>query len=272
MRENVLITGSTDGIGKQSAIELAKMGYHVIVHGRNEDSVNQAIEDIMKQSGKDEIDGFSGEFEELSEVKELANKIIQHYDKLDVLIHNAGIFQKKREVTKDGYEKTFQVNYLAHFLLTQLLADLLENSEKPRIVNVSSIVHSTAIDFENLQGEQNFEGSKAYGLSKLCMVLFTYKLARENEGSRLTANCLHPRVISTKLLKKNYGNIGSAVEEGAANIIYVATSSKIEDVSGKYFVNQMPQGSATVTYETNVQDKLWEVSQEMLKDYIILKG
>lgn len=268
MTGNVFITGATDGIGKQSAIELARMDYHVIIHGRDERSVNQAIEDIRKESGKDEVAGYSGEFEVLSEVKGLADKVKKDYDKLDILVNNAGIFQKERELTNDGFEKTFQVNYLAHFLLTHLLMDLLENAETARVVNVSSMVHATAIDFDNLQGEQNFEGSAAYGLSKLCNVLFTYKLAREKRDSNVTSNCLHPGVISTKLLKQNYGNIGDALEEGAKNILYVATSDAIEGVSGKYFVNQMPQSSATVTYEINVQDRLWEVSKEMVKDYI----
>jgi NAD(P)-dependent dehydrogenase (short-subunit alcohol dehydrogenase family) len=268
MSKNVLITGATDGIGKQSAIELAKLGYHVIIHGRNEESVNKAMEDIKRESEATDIAGFSAEFEELKEVKTLAGKIKDQYDKLDILINNAGIFQKKRELTNDGFEKTFQVNYLAHFLLTNLLLNLLENAEKARVVNVSSMVHSTAIDFENLQGEQSFEGSAAYGLSKLCNVLFTYKLAREKRDSNIVSNCLHPGVISTKLLKQNYGNIGSAVAEGAENILYVATSDNVENVSGKYFVNKMPQSSATVTYENSVQDRLWEVSKEMVSDYL----
>ncbi|MCF8335764.1 MAG: SDR family NAD(P)-dependent oxidoreductase [Bacteroidales bacterium] len=268
MSKNVFITGATDGIGKQSAIELAKMGYHVIIHGRGDDSVNQAIEDIKQESGKDEVAGYSAEFEVLSGVRDMAEKVKKQYDNLDILINNAGIFQKNRELTDDGFEKTFQVNYLAHFLLTYLLMDLLEHAEKARVVNVTSMVHATAIDFDNLQGEQSFSGSAAYGLSKLCNVLFTYKLAREKRESNITSNCLHPGVISTKLLKQNYGDIGAAVEEGAKNILYVATSDAIEGVSGKYFVNQMPQSSATVTYEINVQDRLWEVSQEMVKDYL----
>jgi NAD(P)-dependent dehydrogenase (short-subunit alcohol dehydrogenase family) len=268
MSKNVFITGATDGIGKQSAIELAKQDYHVIIHGRSDESVNQALEDIRKESGKDDFTGFSGEFEVLSEVKDLAEKVKKNYDKLDILVNNAGIFKKNRELTQDGFEKTFQVNYLAHFLLNNLFMDLLENAENARVVNVSSMVHSTAIDFDNLQGEQNFEGSAAYGLSKLCNVLFTYKLAREKEDSNITSNCLHPGVISTKLLKKNYGDIGEAVEEGAKNILYVATSDAIEGVSGKYFVNQMPQSSATVSYEISVQDRLWEVSMEMVKGYL----
>ncbi len=268
MSKNVFITGATDGIGKQSAIELARQDYHVIIHGRSDESVNQALEDIRKELGKDDVTGFSGDFEVLSEVRDLAEKVKKNYDKLDILVNNAGIFQKTRELTQDGFEKTFQVNYLAHFLLTNLLMDLLENAERARVVNVSSMVHSTAIDFDNLQGEKNFGGSAAYGLSKLCNVLFTFKLAREKGNSNLTSNCLHPGVISTKLLKQNYGDIGSAVEEGAKNIIYVATSDDIEGVSGKYFVNQMPQSSATVAYEISVQDRLWEVSKEMVKDYL----
>lgn len=268
MQKNVFITGATDGIGKQSAVELCRLGYHVIIHGRSSDSVDQALDEIKAQSGKEDITGYAAEFEHLSEISDLAAKLRNSYNKLDVLINNAGIFQKKREVTGDGFEKTFQVNYLAHFLLTLLILDLLEKAEKSRVVNVSSMVHATAIDFDNLQGEQRFEGSSAYGLSKLCNVLFTYKLAREKQGAKLTVNSLHPGVISTKLLKQNYGNIGSAVEEGADNIVYVATAEEIGNVSGKYFVNKMPQGSATISYETGVQDRLWDISLDLVREYL----
>jgi len=268
MSKQVLITGATDGIGKQAAIDLAKMDYQVIVHGRDESSVNQALEEIGEAAGKKELRGFAGDFESLQEVKQMAGHIKNQMDRLDILVNNAGIFQKGREVTQEGYEKTFQVNYLSHYLLTRLLLNLLRKSDSARVVNVSSMVHSTAIDFENLQGEQNFVGSKAYGISKLCNVLFTYKLARETEKENLTSNCLHPGVISTKLLKQNYGNIGSAVQEGSENIVYVATSQSIEGVSGKYFVNQMPQSSATLSYEPSVQDRLWEISEKMISGYL----
>ena len=268
MSKQVLITGATDGIGKQAAIDLAKMDYQVIVHGRDESSVNQVIKEIGEASGKQDLKGFSGDFESLQEVKQLADQINNQLDHLDILVNNAGIFQKEREITQDGYEKTFQVNYLSHYLLTRLLLDLLRKSDSARVVHVSSMVHATAIDFDNLQGEQNFVGSKAYGISKLCNVLFTYKLARETEKENITSNCLHPGVISTKLLKQNYGNIGSAVQEGSDNIVYVATSDAIEGVSGKYFVNQQPQSSATVSYEPGVQDELWEISEKMVSGYL----
>jgi len=267
MKQTILVTGATDGIGKQTAKELAMAKYHVIVHGRNEDKVNATIEELKKETENEDIEGQAADFESLKEVSELSDKLNKNYSKLDVLINNAGIFQNKKEETADGYEKTFQINHLAPFLLTNKLLDLLEKSEKPRIVNVTSMIHATAIDFENLQGEQSFDGSSAYSLSKLCNILFTYKLAEKLESSTIKVNCLHPGVINTKLLRNNYGNIGNSVKEGAENVIYVATYPGIEHVSGKYFVNKMPQSSAQVSYEKNKQDKLWEISQNMVKDY-----
>lgn len=268
MKTTVLITGATDGIGKQTAIELASKGYNIIVHGRNEEKVNDAVEEVKKNAEDASVDGMAADFESLQEVSQLAEKIKEKYEKLDILINNAGVALQQRETTKDDFEKTFQVNYLAHFLLTNRILNLIKKSEKGKIVNVTSMVHATAIDFENLQGEQMYEGSNAYSLSKLCNILFTYKLARELEDENVTVNCLHPGVISTKLLKSHWGGTGGSVKEGAENIIYVATYEGIDNVTGKYFVNKMPQSSATVTYETNKQDKLWEVSKEMVKDYL----
>lgn len=268
MKKTVLITGATDGIGKQTAIDMANKDYHVIVHGRNTETVDQTIEEIKNKAEDASVDGFNADFESLQEVSQLADKLKEKYEKLDILINNAGVALNSREVTDDGFEKTFQINYLAHFLLTNRILDLIKNSEKGKIVNVTSMVHATAIDFNNLQGEQNFEGSEAYAISKLCNILFTYKLARELEEEKLTANCLHPGVISTKLLKSHWGGTGGSVKEGAENIIYVATYEGIDQVTGKYFVNKMPQSSATVTYENNKQNKLWDVSKNMVKQYL----
>jgi NAD(P)-dependent dehydrogenase (short-subunit alcohol dehydrogenase family) len=268
MKTTVLVTGATDGIGKQTAMELAMAEYHVIVHGKDIDRVENTTDQLKNASKNNDIEGFASNFESLKDVSVLADKIKDKYDKLDVLINNAGIFQKERELTEDGFEKTFQVNHLSHFLLTNLLLDLIRKSDKGKIVNVASMVHATAIDFENLQGEQNFEGSEAYALSKLCNVLFTYKLDRILDKDNVTVNCLHPGVINTKLLRSNWGGIGGSVKEGAENVLYVATYEEIDHVSGKYFVNKMPQSSATITYEEDKQDKLWKVSEEMVKDYL----
>jgi NAD(P)-dependent dehydrogenase (short-subunit alcohol dehydrogenase family) len=268
MKTTVLVSGATDGIGKQTAMELAMAEYHVIVHGKDIDRVENTTDQLKKTSKNNDIEGFASNFESLKDVSVLADKIKDKYDKLDVLINNAGIFQKERETTVDGFEKTFQVNHLSHFLLTNLLLDLIRKSEKGKIINVASMVHATAIDFENLQGEQNFEGSEAYALSKLCNVLFTYKLDRILDKENVSVNCLHPGVINTKLLRSNWGGIGGSVKEGAENVLYVATYEEIDYVSGKYFVNKMPQSSATITYEEDKQDKLWKVSEEMVKDYL----
>jgi len=267
MKQTILVTGATDGIGKQTAKELATSNYHVIIHGRTDDRVKTTIDEVKNESGNEDVEGYAADFASLKEVSNLADLLNKTYEKLDVLINNAGIFQNKKEETADGYEKTFQVNHLAPFLLTNQLLDLLEKGKKPRIVNVSSMVHATAIDFDNLQGEQSFDGSSAYSLSKLCNILFTYKLAEKLESSKIKVNCLHPGVINTKLLRENYGNIGNSVKKGAENLLYVATYPGIEHVSGKYFVNKMPQSSAQVSYEKTKQDKLWEISQNMVKDY-----
>ena len=267
MKQTILVTGATDGIGKQTAKELASSNYYVIIHGRADDRVKTTIDEIKNETGNEDVEGYAANFASLGEVSNFADVLNKTYEKLDLLINNAGIFQNKKEETADGYEKTFQVNHLAPFLLTNKLLDLLEKGKKPRIVNVSSMVHATAIDFENLQGEKNFDGSSAYSLSKLCNILFTYKLAENLESSEIKVNCLHPGVINTKLLRMNYGNIGNSVKEGAENLLYAATYPGLENVSGKYFVNKMPQSSAQVSYEKNKQDKLWEISQNMVKDY-----
>jgi NAD(P)-dependent dehydrogenase (short-subunit alcohol dehydrogenase family) len=269
MKQTILVTGATDGIGKQTAKELASSDYHLIIHGRTDDRVKSTLDEIKNESGNEDIEGYAANFESLKEVSDFANMLNKTYERLDVLINNAGVFQNKWEKTTDGNEKTFQVNHLAPFLLTNKILGLLENAKNPRIVNVASMVHSTAIDFENLQGEKDFDGNSAYSLSKLCNILFTYKLHRklEDSSSHINTNCLHPGVIDTKLLRSNWGGIGNSVKEGAENVLYVATYDGIEEVSGKYFVNKMPQSSAMVTYENDKQDKLWEISENMVKDY-----
>jgi NAD(P)-dependent dehydrogenase (short-subunit alcohol dehydrogenase family) len=268
MSRNILVTGSTDGIGKQSAIELAQKGYHVIVHGRDEDSVQKAVKGVGRKSGRNDIAGFAGEFESLAEVRKLAESLNNEYDKLDVLVNNAGVITKKRSEAADGFEVTFQVNHLAPFLLTHLLMDLLEKGENTRVVNVSSMVHNWGNGLDDLQSRRNFSGTKAYSLSKLCNVLFTYKLAREKSDTGMTSNCLHPGVINTKLLRQNYGSIGSGVREGAANILYAVISPHLENVTGKYLVNQRARQSSAVTYDHKVQDWLWEESMEMVKEFL----
>jgi NAD(P)-dependent dehydrogenase (short-subunit alcohol dehydrogenase family) len=264
----ILITGSTDGIGKQTALELTQKGAIVIVHGREPNKTREVVNDIRRISGNTSVDYMIADFSSLEEVKTLSTRIHEKYDRLDVLINNAGVYMQQKELSKDGFEMTFAVNHLAHFLLTHLLLDLIQKSEFKRIINVASMAHAHEIDFENLQSEKSFGGYSAYALSKLCNILFTYELARRIEGTGATANCLHPGVIRTKLLRNGWGMGGDAVESGAKTSVYLATSADVSSITGQYFSNRRPAHSAPVSHDHAVQDRLWKVSSTMVSLFL----
>lgn len=259
----VLITGSTDGIGKQTALDLVELGAHVIIHGRNITKAKQAVEEIIKKSGKNKVDYVVGDLSSLAQIRDMSDDIHKRFKKIDVLINNAGVYKNKRELSEDGFELTFAVNHLSFFLLTGLLLDLIKKSDYARIVNVASQAHASQIDFENLQGDKFFDGYDAYSRSKLCNILFTYKLSRKLQDTHVTANVLHPGVISTKLLHKGWGSGGTQISQGSKTSVYLATSPEIADETGRYFSNSRPSRSAQISYDISVQDKLWEVSQDL---------
>ncbi len=263
MKRNVLITGSTDGIGRQTALQLAGKGYRVIIHGRNEGKVRATVAGIQQATGNAGVTGVIGNLASLKEVQSLARDIREQVDALDVLINNAGVFQTHFERSKDGYEMTFAVNHLAHFLLTRELLPLLKKSREGRIVIVSSMAHASRIDFDNLQGEKGFDGYEAYSVSKLCNLLFGYKLARDLERTGITVNCLHPGVINTKLLRKGWGGIGAPVEKGAVTPVYLADSPEVAGVTGRYFVDRASTRSAPISYDIPTQERLWALSEEL---------
>jgi NAD(P)-dependent dehydrogenase (short-subunit alcohol dehydrogenase family) len=260
----VLITGSTDGIGRQIAIDLAEMGASVIIHGRNELKARDAMKDITRQTGNKKLDFVVADLASLAQIKKLAAEIRSKYDRIDVLINNAGVFMNRRELSQDGFEMTFAVNHLSYFLLTGLLLDLVKKSNYARIINVASMAHANSLDFDNLQGEKYFEGYDAYSRSKLCNILFTYKLASKLKGSHVTVNVLHPGVIRTKLLHAGWGGGGASLERGAETSVYLATSPDVEGVSGKYFANRRITDSSSVSHDISVQDKLWELSEQFV--------
>jgi len=257
----ILVTGSTDGIGRQTAIELARMGHRVIVHGRNHERSRKAAEEIMSGSGNGEIETVDADFTDLESIAEMVQDIKNRFARLDVLVNNAGVFENQKVILKNGFEKTFMVNYLAPFALTLQLLDLIQATWGSRIVNVSSMAQSDSIDFDDLNGEKHFDPYRAYALSKLENVLFTYKLARILNDGSVTVNCLHPGVISTKLLHAGWGGFGgNSPEKGAKALVFAAVSPELENKTGLYLVNNKEKRSVPISYDKKVQDRLWELS------------
>jgi retinol dehydrogenase 14 len=260
----ILITGSTDGIGKQTALDLAEMVASVIVHGRDPERTMNVAAEIKESTGNPSVDFFVADFSSLQEVKTLSDQLHEKYDRLDVLINNAGVYMKQRELSKDGFEMTFAVNHLAHFMLTHLLMDLVKKAAHSRIINVASMAHAHEMDFDNLQAEKFFDGYTAYSLSKLCNIIFTYELARRLEGTSITVNCLHPGVIKTKLLRVGWGMGGGSLSSGSKTSVYLASSPEVEKVTGRYYANSRPAISAKVSHDPVFQNKLWQMSERFI--------
>jgi retinol dehydrogenase-14 len=271
----VLVTGATNGVGKVTALELAKMGASVVITGRNREKTRLTASEIRLKSGNPSVDCLVGDLSSLAQVRQLAAGLRQKYDRLDVLVNNAGAIFARRYVTVDGYEMTFAFNHLAYFLLTNLLLDMLKASAPARVVSVSSRSHRMAqLDFDDLQTTHySYGGYKAYGRSKLANIMFTYELARRLEGSGVTANVLHPGSVNSGFGKNNRGVMKLAMkivnrfqlspEQGAQTSIYLASSPEVEGVSGKYFVDSHPVPSSAASYDEAAQKRLWEVSAEL---------
>lgn len=260
----ILITGSTDGIGKQTAIDLANIGHKIIIHGRDKIRVEKTIEEIKRQTGNNNIDSCSADFTSFKQVRKMAEDIKNRFERLDVLINNAGIYMKELILTEDGFETTFQVNHLSHFLLTNLLIDLIKKSEHGRIINVSSIAHQSAdFDLENLNGERYFSPYNAYAVSKFANILFTKMLAEKLSDTNITVNALHPGVISTKLLKAGFNISGDSVKKGAETSVYLSVSNDVKDISGEYFINKRIERSHSLTYDKKLLKNFWNISAQM---------
>lgn len=259
----ILITGSTDGIGLQSAIDLSLLGAHVLVHGRNETRASAAADRVRSKSSSGKVDFVFGDLAVKEEIVTMSELIHREYDHIDVLINNAGVIKDKRELNADGYEMTFAVNHLAYYLLTGLLLDLVLKSEDSRIINVASQAHASSLEFDNLQGEKYYESTDAYSRSKLCNILFTYRLARMLGDEKVSVNALHPGVIGTKLLLAGWGSRGQVLNEGSKTSVYLASSDELTGVSGKYFSKMREIPSYKVSYDEDIQDRLWQESEKL---------
>lgn len=259
----IMVTGSTDGIGIETAMQLAQKGAEVILHGRNKEKGRIVQEEIRRRTGNDHLHFVLADLTSQCQVRNLAAKIKDSHDRLHVLINNAGTFQPERRLTEDGLETTFAVNYLAPFLLTNELLDMMKRSAGCRIVNVASIAHwNSKLDWGNLQGERSYDGFEAYAASKLALILFTYALAKRLEGTDVTCNCLHPGVIKTKLLRAGFGDYpGDTPEKGAKNSVYLASSPEVQGITGQYFQDAKPVHSSPLSYNRSFQEKLWDISE-----------
>lgn len=262
----ILVTGATDGIGKQTALELAEMGATVLVHGRNENRVKVTIEEIRRSVRGAKLEAIIADFSSLHQVRQLTDRIQSQFPSLDVLINNAGVYMKTRVLSQDGYEMTFAVNHLAHFLLTNLLLHQLTQCPSARVITVSSMVHSGApLDFQNLNAENYFDAYSTYAFSKLANILFSKELAVRLQGSHITSNSLHPGTIGTKMLRTAFNMSGASVKEGAATPVYLAASSDVENITGKYFVNKRETSAASITDDVEVRKRFWETSKALVR-------
>jgi len=266
-----LVTGANSGIGEATALGLARLGGSVVMACRSTTRGEAARQDIVRQSGNSRVSLELVDLASEASTRAFAKAFRRKYSRLDVLINNAGLYTAHRNVTADGLEQTFEVNYLSGFLLTHLLLDLLKKSSPSRIVNVSSRAHEgSTIRFEDLQGERRYSGYRAYGQSKLAQVLFTRELARRLEGTGVTVNACHPGVIRT-----NLGMGGSSVivrfvrmffkgpERGAETPIYLAVSPDVEGVTGKYFANKRIREPSRAAQDPDVARRLFDVSAEL---------
>ena len=270
-----LVTGATSGIGKITATALAAQGAQVVVVGRNGPKTQGVVRGIQSETGNDAVHFLLADFTDLQQVRELAAAFKEKHSQLDVLVNNVGAFFNTREETAYGVEMTFLVNYLAPFLLTNLLLDPLLNSAPARIVNLSSNAHKYGqIDFDDLNFKHSYSGMKAYSRSKLASLLFTYELSRRLAGRGVSVNAVHPGHVATDLWRTQFPIIGPVVkwfmglfalspEQGADNTIYLASSPEVEGISGKYFVKREPAQSSAASYDKEVAQRLWELSENI---------
>lgn len=270
MTRVVLITGSTDGIGRALARQLAAAGARVIVHGRSKGKVDQTLAHLRAELPGAELDGVAFDLGRMESVRRGAAQILEQVPTLHVLVNNAGLFAGERVVTEDGVELTFAVNYLAPFLLTELLAPRLEASaaEAPsRVLDVTSIAHTRGrIHEDDLQLERAYTGYAAYAQSKLALVMHALSLADRRDAQKLVAYSVHPGVTATKLLRAGFGPVqGQATEQGARLIAPLAGADAPAEPSGAYYSDGVATPPASAARDAAVRARLWDAAARLAK-------
>ncbi|HEV2012818.1 MAG TPA: SDR family oxidoreductase [Candidatus Dormibacteraeota bacterium] len=275
--KTVLVTGATSGIGWEASVSFAHMGARLIMVGRDASKTAQKVEEVRQRSGSRTVDSLLCDFSSQAQVRRLAQEFRDRYDKLHVLVNNAGTVFTKRTVTAYGIESTFAVNYLGPFLLTNLLLDVLKASAPARVIIVSSSGHfSGTMDFNDLGFEHGYQIMRAYGRSKLAAVLFTRELAKRLKGTDVTVNALHPGAVGTSIwdrapgytrpffsLAKRLFMISPAA--GAETIVYLATSLEVEGETGLYFEKNRPKFPSRLAQDDAVAQRLWDESARLVK-------
>lgn len=268
-----MVTGANSGVGLVSARELARRGWSVLMVCRDRARGEEALATVKASASGPSPELLLADFASLADVRRLAAEVSGR--RIDVLMNNAGLMLTERRTTRDGFETTFGVNHLAPFLLTNLLLDGLRANAPSRIVNVSSRAHTrSALDFDDLNAERSFDGWQAYCRSKLCNVLFTQELARRLEGTRVTANALHPGMVATGFGRETSGLWGALLklgrfvmttpEKGAQTQIWLASSPEVADTSGRYFIDCKPVATSRDGADPVAAARLWDLSARMV--------
>jgi len=267
--KTALVTGATDGIGRETARQLLSRGLHVLVHGRTQSKATQQVKALSNGRPSVHAAPVWGDLSDMRQVVVLAQQVMQHAPTLDVLINNAGVFEKRRKLTCDGLEMTMAVNHFAPFLLTHHLLPALSAARAGRVVTVSSIAHQSGhIDLDDLAFSAAYDGYETYAASKLANILFTHTLAYWLSGTRVTANALHPGVIGTKLLHAAFSMGGAPVEQGARTSVFLAVSDDVSGVSGKYFVDCREATPSREARDDALAAALWAASERLLASFL----
>jgi NAD(P)-dependent dehydrogenase (short-subunit alcohol dehydrogenase family) len=273
-RPVVVLTGATSGIGRAAAMALARQGVRLVLVARDAKRAADTVASIAETTGDRDVDVVLGDLSVQRDVRAVADELRVRAPRIDVLLNNAGVVNLRYTTTPDGIETTFAVNHLAYFMLTLLLRDSLHAASEARVVNVASDAHRwSRLDFDDLGHARRYRAMRVYGTSKLCNILFTYELARRLTGSTITANCLHPGAVATRLGQNN-GRIATALtkllapffrtpEGGADTAVHLATSPDVRGTTGGYFADRRPIRSSRVSYDPDVQRRLWEASESL---------
>jgi len=276
----VLVTGATAGIGKVTAMELARQGATILGIGRNAAKAEAAAQEIRTATGNPRVDYLLADLSSVQQVQTVAAEVHKRLNRLDVLVNNAGAIYYERGETAEGFERTFALNHLAYFALTNALLDLLKATPSSRVVSVSSDAHRLGgLDFDDLQNRRSYSGFRVYGQSKLANILFSNELTRRLQGTGVTSNALHPGFVRTEFGSGMTGPMATGLnliqrfaaispEKGAQTSIYLATSPQVNGITGKYFAKSTPVAPSKKAQDTAAAQRLWEISEQMVRSIL----